>query len=135
MIEAKTWVCCNDYVSTKEDKEVRLNLRIEESLRDGFYVAARLQGAVPASFLRQLIAGAVYEAKQKHPEAFAEVSGQAKKEPTKFTSADQKKAIRRERLDEALDNANQKGGGKVSEADRQRIHEVMDDIEDEDQEE
>jgi hypothetical protein len=59
-----------DNVSTKELKEVRINVKISPKLRTDFHTAARLRGATMSALLHQFVVKTVREEKEREPGAF-----------------------------------------------------------------
>jgi post-segregation antitoxin (ccd killing protein) len=57
---------CNDGGMTKERKDSRLNVRIDEDIREDFHITARLRGANAAALVSQLIIREVREEKKLH---------------------------------------------------------------------
>ena len=58
-------------VNTKKNKDVRINLKAAEELRQEFRLVAELRGSTMSNLLHQFIVATVWEEKKKHPEAFA----------------------------------------------------------------
>lgn len=59
-----------DIVTTKENKEVRINVKISPTKRREFQIAAELRGGTVSGLIHQFIVRTIHEEKQQHPEVF-----------------------------------------------------------------
>lgn len=107
-------------------KEKLMNIKMRRETHREFQIAAELKGSTMSSLLHQFIVQTIWEEKKRHPEAFAQLDADARKEPEPPTpKVIQSPARQRDKIDDWLDTARAYGGGPMPEKDRQAIREIL----------
>jgi len=120
-------------VSTKKNKDVRINLKTTDQLRRDFQVAAELRGSTMSNLIHQFIVATIWDEKKKHPVAFEEAEqaalnsasgGKPARTPTIMNSGAAPKPTRRERINDQLNSAFGRDGQPMTENDRETIRKL-----------
>jgi hypothetical protein len=116
----------------EQTKEKLITVRVAEDKHVEFKIAAELRGATMSSLIHQYIFQVIREEKRQHPEAFTHLGTEAGKEPHPPTpKVVQSKPRKRDKIDEVIDAALAYGGGPISDADRKKIREILENQSDE----
>jgi hypothetical protein len=110
----------------EQTKEKLITVRVAEDKHAEFKIAADLRGATMSSLIHQYIFQIIREEKRQHPEAFTHLGTEAGKEPHPPTpKVVQSKPRKRDKIDEVIDAALAYGGGPISDTDRKKIREIL----------